>query len=338
MLQITLDKPGRFSTQDVAAPTNRDDMALVRVRRIGVCGTDLHAFAGRQPFFTYPRVLGHELGVEIVHVPDNDLGLRPGDRCAVEPSIRCGKCGACRRGKVQCCENLNVIGVHSDGGMRELFEVPTVNLHKSATLTLDQLALVETLCIGAHAVERAQPAQGEAALVIGAGPIGLTVMQFLQVAGADITVMDISDERLRFCREVLGIAKTVNPAKTDAPAEIRRLNGGDAATAVFDATGHPGSMMQTFDLAAHGGRIVFVGLVQANITFNDPNFHRRELTLYASRNSTPATFRRTIALIEQGRIDTAPWITHRLSLGEVPERFASLPGMPGLIKAVIDVA
>ncbi|MFZ4682101.1 MAG: alcohol dehydrogenase catalytic domain-containing protein, partial [Terrimicrobiaceae bacterium] len=185
MKTLVLESPGRLvltESPDLAAPP--DGWALVRVRRIGVCGTDIHAYNGNQPFFSYPRILGHELGVEIVDVGENDEGLNPGDRCAVEPYLNCGRCIACRRGKENCCTSLQVLGVHVDGGQREFLHVPTAKLHGSRWLSLDQLALVETLGIGAHAVNRAAVEAGETVLVIGAGPIGMAVIQFAGAAGA----------------------------------------------------------------------------------------------------------------------------------------------------------
>jgi len=337
MRQITLAEPGRFETAAAPAPRRRPGEALVRVHRIGVCGTDLHAYAGRQPFFTYPRVLGHELGVEVVEVDPNDRGIQVGDRCAVEPYLNCGRCIACRQGKSNCCESLRVLGVHVDGGMRPTFTVPVEKLHKSESLSFDQLALVETLGIGAHAVERAAPGPGESALVIGAGPIGLGVMQSLQAVGAEPIVADVSDDRLRFCREHLGIQRNVNPQAGEFEQLLRDANGGELPSLILDATGHPRSMAGTFDLIAHGGRIVFVGLFPGEISFDDPNFHRRELTLMSSRNATGQTLRRLIDRMERGEIDTSPWITHRLTLDEVPGRFGSLPGAAGLIKAMVQI-
>ncbi len=336
MLQITLEKPGRFTAADGPVPKPAPGEALVRVHRIGVCGTDLHAFAGQQPFFSYPRILGHELGVEVVDPGSDPHGLRAGDRCSVEPYLNCGRCIACRRGKPNCCAELKVLGVHTDGGMRPLFAVPARKLHPSAKLDYDQLALVETLGIGAHAVERADPRPDDFVLVIGAGPIGLSVIQFVQVRGAKLVVMDVSEHRLEFCRRQLGVAHTL-AGGPDAAIRLRALGGGDLPTVVIDATGNPRSMAGTFDLPAPGGRIVFVGLFQGDVTFNDPNFHRRELTLLASRNALPGTFRDIIALIEAGRIDTTPWITHRFALADTPREFPALGGNPAVIKAVIEV-
>ncbi len=337
MLQVTLDQPGRFSPHDGPVPVPAPGEALVRVHRIGVCGTDLHAFAGKQPFFTYPRILGHELGVEVVDPGTDPCGLKAGDRCSVEPYLNCGRCLACRRGKPNCCAELKVLGVHVDGGMRPFFTVPARKLHASSKLTYDQLALVETLGIGAHAVERAAPRPDDFVLVIGAGPIGLSVIQFVRVTGATLAVMDISETRLGFCRDQLGVSHTLVPGP-DLADRLRALGSGDLPTIVIDATGNPQSMAGTFDLPAPGGRIVFVGLFQGDVTFNDPNFHRRELTLLASRNALPGTFRDIIALLEAGRIDTTPWITHRLTLADVPRRFPEIVGNPAVLKAVIDVA
>jgi len=336
MLQIVLEQPGHFTAREAPEPPAAAGTALVRVHRIGVCGTDLHAFAGRQPFFTYPRVLGHELGVEVLD-PGDAAGLRVGDRCAVEPYLNCGTCIACRRGKPNCCAALQVLGVHSDGGMQPLLRLPGRKLHPSARLDYDQLALVETLAIGAHAAERAALTRDDFVLIVGAGPIGLSVVQAVRVSGAAVAVLDVSDARLDFCRTRLGLAHTLKPG-VDLEAELKRVGGGDLPTCVIDATGNAASMMSTFNLAAPGGRIVFVGLFQGDVTFHDPNFHRRELTLLATRNALPGTFRDVIRQVEAGAIDTKPWITHRFRLAATPATFPhEIANNPTVLKAMIEV-
>ncbi len=339
MLTLILDEPGRLVARHTPPPSAPGPgEALVRVHRVGVCGTDLHAFAGNQPFFTYPRILGHELGVEVLAIGAGVTNVRPGDRCAVEPYLHCGTCIACRAGKPNCCRTLKVLGVHVDGGHRARFVVPAAKLHASAQLSYDQLALVETLGIGAHAVARAALRAGESVAVIGAGPIGLAVMQFALAAGARVIAGDVSGGRLRFCRERLGIRDTID-AHGDVVAELERLTQGDLPTAVFDATGNVRSMNAAFQYPAHGGRLILVGLVQADVAFNDPNFHRRELTVLSSRNALPAEFTRIIDLIEAGRIDTNPWITHRAELAQVPAVLAGWTDpAAGVIKAMIDIS
>jgi 2-desacetyl-2-hydroxyethyl bacteriochlorophyllide A dehydrogenase len=338
MKTVRLEAPGTLAlleTPPAAAPLPGE--ALVRVRRIGVCGTDIHAFGGDQPFFTYPRVLGHELGVDVVSVGPGVTRVRPGDRCSVEPYINCEKCSACRRGKPNCCSDIRVLGVHVDGGMREELTVPARKLHPSPRLSHDQLALVETLAIGCHAVERAGLAAGEFALVVGAGPIGLSVMQFAADAGARVIALDVNAARLGFCARALGVPHLIDAAQGPPLDSLLRLTGGDLPTAVFDATGSRKSMMESLNFPAHGGRLAFVGLFQGEVSFSDPHFHRRELTLLASRNALPADFTRIIGLIESGRIDTAPWITHRAPLADVAGAFpAWTRPETGVIKAMIE--
>jgi 2-desacetyl-2-hydroxyethyl bacteriochlorophyllide A dehydrogenase len=322
MKTIILERPGELRAADTAAPAElAPGWALVRVRRVGVCGTDWHAYHGRQPFFSYPRILGHELGVTVEAINDPRSDLKPGDRCAVEPYLNCGNCIACRNRKPNCCVNLKVIGVHVDGGMREQLAVPADKLHPSSRLSLDQLALVEPLGIGCHAVDRAGIQKGEWVLVLGAGPIGRSVVPFAAAAGARLIVADVAASRLAWCAQQPGVSHALNADHTDFASVISDLTDGELPTAVFDATGNAQSMSRSFELVAHGGRIVFVGLVQGEVTFNDPNFHRRELTLLGSRNARPEDFSRIICLMEQGRLDTTNWITHRAGYEELVNIF-----------------
>lgn len=341
MKALVLEKPGQLVAATVESPAEpREGEALVAVHRIGVCGTDLHAFEGKQPFFSYPRILGHELGVEVLAVGPGVDNVRVGDRCSVEPYMNCGRCIACRRGKGNCCCNIKVIGVHADGGMRERFLLPAHKLHPSQKLSYEQLALVETLGIGAHAVQRAQLEKGETVAVVGAGPIGLSAIQFALAAETRVIVIDVNAGRLAFCQERLGIAPSdlVNALETDPLERLRELTNGDMPTAVLDATGNPKSMQGSFRYPSHNGRLVFVGLFQGDVTFNDPEFHKRELTLMGSRNSLPDDFRRIIKLVESGRVDTRPWITHRAAFDEVPALFPSwTKPETGVLKAMIAV-
>jgi 2-desacetyl-2-hydroxyethyl bacteriochlorophyllide A dehydrogenase len=337
MKTIVLEKPGSFELSerpDAGDPGPGE--ALIRIHRVGVCGSDIHAYKGNQPFFTYPRVVGHELGVEIVAVGPNDKGLAVGDRCAVEPYLNCGRCVACRRGKANCCVSLQVLGVHADGGMRERMTVPVAKLHRSRTLSLDQLALVEMLTIGAHAVRRAQLEPGESILVIGAGPIGLATAAFAQLLGARVTVLEISAWRREFLQRTLKVARCLDGAGVTAK-QLEELSGGDLPTTVFDATGSPKSMMQAVQYVANGGKLVYVSLVQADITFRDTELHRRELTLIRSRNALSADFLWAMQMVEDGRIDPAPWITHRAPADKMVAEFPGwLDPERGVVKAVVE--
>lgn len=339
MKTIILDKPGTLRLTETEPPVQPGPAeALIRVRRVGICGTDLHAFSGNQTFFSYPRVLGHELGVEVVALGQavRDLEFAVGDHCCVIPYLNCGHCQACRQGKTNCCERMQVLGVHCDGGMREWITVPVDKLIKSETIPLDHLALVEMLCIGAHAVRRAEVKPGENVLVIGAGPIGLGVSLFAQLAGARVMMLEMSDPRLEFCRRHLTVEEVID-GKGDALSRLRESLAGELPTAVFDATGNPKSMMKAFEYVAHGGKLVYVGHFPGDITFHDPDFHRREMTLLASRNATREDFVWVINTLETGQINLTPWITHRVSPQEIVTEFSGwLDPQNGVVKAMLE--
>ena len=323
MKQIVLKEPGRFSRRDAPEPKPQPGCAVIRMGNVGLCGSDYHAFAGTHPIYTYPRVIGHELSGIVVDTPADTDGVQAGDRCAIEPYVACGHCRACARNRPNCCENIQVLGIHVDGGLQEFLSVPVNLLYPSKKLTLEQLALVETLGIGAHAVSRSGLQSGESALVVGAGPIGLAVMQFAKAAGADVCAIERSPSRQEFARQFID--------------EVVAEADGRLADVVFDATGNAKAMEASLHLVAPGGRLVFVGLCSEVIGIDDPTFHKREVTLMASRNSAHQ-FPRIIQMMEDGRIDTSPWIGARLTLDEVPEVFPTLRTRPDLVKAVVEVS
>lgn len=335
---LLLEEPGRLRLVDRPSPDapGRGE-ARVRVRRVGVCGTDLHAFQGDQPFFTYPRILGHELGVEVTDVGPGVDDLRPGDRCAVRPYLHCGSCSACRAGRTNCCARLEVIGVHRDGGMREEILVPAEHLHSSAAAPIEGLALTEMWTIGAHAVDRADVQPDEHVLVRGAGPIGGAIAQFARLAGGAVSIVEPDPARRKRARERFSAQATYGPA----PGLAEAISGGDPDRlfpVVFDATGSTEAMGAAFEFVRPGGRLVFVGIVQESIPLPDSLFHEREMSVLSSRNATSSDFERVLDLLETGDLDAADWVTHRLPLGEVSE---SLPELlerdSGFFKAVIDL-
>jgi len=341
MKALQLEKPEHWRKIEIPAPpAPGPGEALVRVHRVGICGTDLSGYLGKMPFFSYPRIPGHELGVEVLSVGTGVVNVQAGDRCSVEPYMNCQSCHACRRGHTNCCENLKVLGVMMDGGLTEQLLLPARKLHPANRLSPEQCALVETLAIGCHAVNRGHPQSGESVLVIGAGPIGLSVIEFAKLSGARTIVMDMNQARLDFCRERMGIAHTIcargDGQELDA---LKQATEGRLADVVIDATGSHKSMGQSLGYAAFAGRVVYVGITQQEVSFpHAPVMHRRELTLLASRNALPPDFTRIIKLIEDGKIDTRPWITHRTGFEDLIAAFPSFTKPEtGVIKAVVAV-
>ena len=313
--------------------------ALVRTHRMGVCGTDISCYLGKFPFFDFPRIPGHELGVEVVEVGGGVVNVKPGDRCSVEPYMNCGECYACRRGAFNCCQSLKVIGVMMDGGLCESFLVRADKLHPSDKLSFDQLALVETLAIGCHANDRGAPQGGDHALIIGMGPIGLATLEFARLTDATISVMDMNPARLDFVRQNYGIENTVLFEGDGSEVErMKQITGGDMYHVITDATGNKHSMAGALSYIAPTGRLVYVGITTEEVSFRHPILHRPEASIIASRNALPPDFTRIIGLIENGTINTDPWITHRTSFDGVLSDFESFTKPEtGVIKAIIEV-
>ena len=307
---------------------------LVRPRRIGICGTDYHIFEGKHPYLEYPRVMGHELAVEVISAPAGS-DLNAGETFALNPYVSCGHCIACRRGKRNCCVQISVIGVHQDGGMATELVVPEENLIPADGLTLDQMATIEFLAIGAHAVRRAAVAAQDRVLVVGAGPIGLGVALFASLSGATVAVFDGQEERAQIASSITGAAP-LSPEYLDT--SMHNFTSGESFDVVFDATGSSRAMERGFDYVAHGGRYVLVSVVKDAISFMDPDFHKKEMTLYGSRNATTEDFAHVVAAIRGGNVPVDRLITHRTSLHnaltDIPRWAAD---RSSLIKALVEI-
>jgi 2-desacetyl-2-hydroxyethyl bacteriochlorophyllide A dehydrogenase len=335
MKTLICTTPHQFDYIDTAKPVAAIGETLLKIKRIGICGTDLHAFEGTQPFFNYPRILGHELATEIVTT--DAAGFSVGEAVTFIPYFYCGECIACRMAKQNCCVNIKVCGVHIDGGMREYLLVPSYALVHGEGLSFDELALVEPLAIGAHGVSRAGVTAGEFVLVIGAGPIGLGTMEFAKIAGGKVIAMDINDNRLNFCKEKLKVDFIINPANENAVEKLKAITHGDMPTVVIDATGSLKAINNAFQYLGHGGRYVLIGLQKGDISFNHPEFHKRESTLMSSRNATRKDFEHVIRSMKNGLVNPATYITHRVKFDDVKDNFESwLDPSKGVIKAMVE--
>lgn len=335
MKALVCDEPGRLSLVDRQRPVRAEGEILVRIRHVGICGTDFHIFAGKHPFLDYPRVMGHELSGTVEDGGDSPLAA--GTPVYVVPYLACGTCAACRKGLTNACMAIRVLGVHTDGGMAEYLSVPAANVIPAAGIDLRDAAMIEFLAIGAHGIARGQVSDADRVLVTGSGPIGMAAALFAKARGAHVTVMDMREDRLAFARDTLG-ADAVLLAGPDAEAQAADLTGGDGFDVVVDATGAAPPIERGFGFLAHGARYVLLSVVKGTITFSDPEFHKREATLLASRNALPADFAEVVRQMQAGRIPTASLNTHRGALADAP---ALLPDWSrpeaGVIKAILDV-
>ena len=337
MKTLTCTTPGTFEYSTTDKPQLQTDQAIIRIKRVGICGTDLHAFEGTQPFFNYPRVLGHELSGELVEI-DGNTDFTIGEKVTFIPYFNCGECIACRMNKPNCCVKMQVCGVHVDGGMREYLSVPSRTLLHGEGLSYDELALVEPLAIGAHGVRRADIQPGEFVLVIGAGPIGLGTMEFAKIAGAKVIALDINEDRLAFCKEKLGVDFAVNALSPNVTQQLNEITEGDMPTVVIDATGSQKAINNAINYMAHGARFVLIGLQKGDLIFNHPEFHKRESTLMSSRNATIQDFEHVIQSMKAGLVNPTNYITHRVAFENVKDEFETwLDPKNGVIKAMVEL-
>lgn len=336
MKAVICEKPFELAVVERPIPVRKDGEVTIRIRRVGLCGTDYHIFGGTQPFLSYPRIMGHELAGEVVDA-DISSPLQSGQLVTINPYLPCNRCIACRKAKPNCCVNIRVMGVHMDGGMTDFVCVPESAVIPVPGLTAEEAAMVEFLSVGMHAVRRGAVTETERVLVAGAGPIGVAVALFAKLAGAEVSLIDTSPVRLDHARTALGLEHTglVGP---DLEDWLVARTEGEYFDAVFDATGNAKAMEKGFDYVAHGGRYVLVSVVKDAITFADPEFHKREMQLIASRNATHHDFQLVIDLVRARAIPTDALQTHSFALHELPSVVPALiADRTGVLKAIATV-
>ena len=327
--------PGQIEYREIGIPRLRPGHAIIKIRRIGICGTDIHAIQGSQPYFQYPRILGHELAADFVEA-DGLCDFVPGEALTFIPYFHCGRCLPCLSGKPNCCTSLKVSGVHQDGGMTEFFTVPIHSLLHSEGLNYDELALVEPLSIGAHAIRRSQIKENESLLIMGAGPIGIACIEFGLLAGARVMVMEQNEERLSFCRRISGPEMVLDTRDDKAEEKILDMTRGNMPDVVMDATGNLQAIQKGFDFMSHGGKYVLVGLQKDLIGFSHPEFHKREATLMSSRNATKQDFLIVMDAIRQKKIHPLRMINHISAFKNIERDFKDwMDPAKGIIKAMV---
>jgi 2-desacetyl-2-hydroxyethyl bacteriochlorophyllide A dehydrogenase len=320
MRYIVCETPNHFSIVKKEPPISTKGNALLSVKRVGICGTDLHAYKGNQPFFSYPRILGHELATEVLEIGQDELGIKQGDKVVIMPYINCQECVSCKAGKSNCCKNIKVFGVHVDGGMQEVISLPSRLLLPANDLSLEEIVIVEPLAIGAHALRRAATKKGDTIVVMGCGPIGIGIIQLAKYIGATVIAIDINDHRLNLVKEKFAADHVVNGLQS--PAEkIIELTNGNLAHAVFDATGSKRAIESGTDYMRHGGNFVLVGLFKGELAFQHPSIHAKETTLLCSRNATLEDFEFVIRVLREGKFNTEAYITKKVDFEKILSDF-----------------
>lgn len=332
MKALVCNKPFEFSYKQLSTPTIKEDQVLLKVAAVGICGTDIHAFGGNQPFFSYPRILGHEASGIIADIGSKVSQWKVGQRVALIPYVSCGECDACRSGRTNCCEKISVIGVHEDGAFSEYLAAPARNI-----LAIDDqvdditAALIEPFAISAHAVRRAEIKAGDDVLIVGAGPIGLGAAAIAAADGANVAIADTSAERREHIKTQLKL-----PAFNPIDEKVENFFNGKLPLIVIDATGNQKAMNNDVNLIRHGGRIVFVGLFKGDFSIHDPDFHKKETTLLGSRNATPKDFEKVQSLMAQGKLSASMMLTHTFKFDQLAEVFEEqVVNNKALIKSVV---
>ena len=334
MKYIVCEKPRKFLLKEKEAPARKVNEALLQINKVGICGTDLHAYAGNQAYFEYPKILGHELASEVIDIGKNDKGIKIGDKVVVMPYISCGVCFACNKGKTNCCENITVLGVHADGGLQEQISVPIELLLPANHLSDDQIAIVEPLAIGAHAIRRSGIESDETVAVVGCGPIGIGIIKLAQIAGANVIALDMNVQRLNYAKDKIGADHVVN-VRDNALREVTEITNGDLCSIVFDASGSKNALETCPDYMSNGGKFVLVGISKGELTYSHPKVHAKEMTLLCSRNATKEDFEHVMTILD--KFPTSSFITHNVPFIKMIEHFDSwLDPKTGVIKAMVN--
>jgi L-gulonate 5-dehydrogenase len=319
---------------DLPAPEPAPSEALVRIERVGVCGSDVSFFKGSHPYRVYPRVQGHEAAGRIVAFGgDETNGLAVGDLVAIEPLLACGACYPCRIGRSNCCTSLRVLGAHVDGTFREAAVLPVGLLHPAGDLDADLAALCEPVSIAVQAVARGDIGPADRVVVFGAGPIGASICLAAADRGARVLCVDLLPSRLALAR-AFGAERTVEAGAEAVEAVVSEWTDGEGPSVTVDAVGTPAVIRQACTVVANAGRVVIVGLSEQEVSLPVIDFTRKEMTILGSRNNA-GRFRDAVALVGRHRGRIGAMITHRYPLDRVPEALAFATKQPGAVEKVM---
>lgn len=334
MKTVHINQPFEIAVIDTEMPVAKEGEALLKILYGGICGADVASYTGNQPFTTYPRIPGHEFSAQIVTIPENDRGLKPGDIVTCNPYFNCKTCYSCRRGFVNCCTDNQTMGVQRDGAFREYISMPVERIYDGKGLSAKELALVEPFTISYHALHRACISPGDRILVVGAGPIGLFALIAAKAQGAEVYVADILDGRLEKALS-FGADGVINSAKKDIVEEAMKITGGDGFDTCVEACGQSVTFMACIDCAAFAGNIILIGNGKKETTFLHSILLKKELNVFGSRNSFPVDFEAVIDLISSGKVNVLDMVSKIYPVSKADEAFKALANNDGSLAKVL---
>jgi threonine dehydrogenase-like Zn-dependent dehydrogenase len=316
MRALVIDRPGEARVIDVATPAQAPGEATMRIRRIGLCGTDLSTFLGKNPLVTYPRIPGHEVAATLERVPANEFGLAEGMDVTMSPYTNCGRCAACRNGRPNACRFNETLGVQRDGALKDRLAMPLAKLY-AAPLSIEELCLVEPLTVGCHAVARGRVTAADTVAVYGCGGVGLGAVSAAAFRDANVIAIDLDDRKLAVAANA-GARHLIHSRNEDVHARLQEITGGHGPDVVIEAIGRPETFRAAVEEVAFTGRVVYIGYAKDLVSYETRLFVQKELDILGSRNALPQDFKEVIRMFEQKRFPSAEAISATVPLEEAP--------------------
>lgn len=326
MKALVLHAPGSAVIESVPEPEPRPGEALLRVRRVGLCGSDLNSYRGRNPMVDFPRIPGHEIAATIVALPEGPSHLSIGMDVTALPYTSCGECSACRNGRNNACLSNRTLGVQRDGALTEYITLPVEKLYP-AQLNLKELCLVEPLTVGFHAVARARVTESDTVAIFGCGGVGLGAVAASAFRGATTIAIDVDDAKLATAK-LAGATHVIHSQQQNLRAALAELTGGAGPNVVIEAIGLPETFRAAVDLVAFTGRVVYIGYAKEPVCYETKLFVQKELDILGTRNAQPEDFRSVISMLEQGRFPVESAVSAMITLHDAPQALAAWSAEP----------
>lgn len=335
MRALYIRKPLEAEIGELTEPELRPGEVLLRVRFVGMCGSDLSSYRGKNPLVSYPRIPGHEIAATIEAVGDGvPSEFQPGQSVTLSPYTNCGQCASCKRGRPNACKNNQTLGVQRDGALTERIAVPFQRLILAENLQLRDLSLVEPLTVGYHAVRRGRVAAGETVVVMGCGAVGLGAIAAAAFHGAFVVAVDLDDRKLELAARA-GASRTVNSKQVNLQTELAGLQAGLGPDVVIEAIGMPETFRLAVEVVAFTGRVVYIGYAKDEVHYDSRLFVQKELDILGSRNALPEDFAGVIRMLGETEFPLEEMVSRVVTLDEAPQALQDWYAAPATISKIL---